>query len=263
MSKKIEGRGSCAVLFVQCAPSQLDSVFYSELSQNTSGRIALALMHDGNAQRTQADPELGLVPQFPPMDDGHRIFHLPSERRGGLSNLIALIFNLRPHMVVVQDQAWKSKVTISFACRIAGVRVVMRSDKNDFSSTPRKGLIRFIEVLMVKALFDGIAPVSELTLAYYHWSESKSVWWFPYPTLKSKFSRCKESIKVRQEIRNKFRISETDKVVLAVTKFVERENPLGVIQAFNELQRKRSDVSLLLVGSGPMEAQLKSAAESL
>ncbi len=254
---------SYAILFVQSAPSQLDSSFYSELSKRTGGRIALALMHDGNAHRTQADPELGVIPQFPPLSDGYPILHLPSEMRGGLKKLIALTVKLRPHLLVVQDQSWHSKIVISIACRLAGVKVIMRSDKNELSSTSKTGLLRLVEVFLVKALFDGIAPVSKLTVAYYRWSGTGKIWWFPYPSSKSKFARDKMYWDIRRRVRDSFNIPESHCVYLAVVKFVERENPDGVIHAFHELQKINSDVSLLIVGAGPMESQLKARVNDL
>ncbi|PUE17943.1 glycosyltransferase [Limnohabitans sp. WS1] len=252
-----------SVLFVQCAPSQLDSSFYSELNERTKGRISLALMNDGDIRRTQLDPELGIVPKFPPLSEGYPIHHVPTERHGGLKKLIALIARLRPRMVVVQDQVWFSKISIALVCRVLRISVIMRSDKNELSSRSRVGWKRLVEAFLVKVLFDGIAPVSKLTASYYRWVDLKKIWWFPYPSSKSKFSRNDDYTDVRRNIRESLGIPMSHCVYLAVVKFVDRENPDGIIKAFHELSNWRTDASLLLIGAGPMEAQLKNMVENL
>lgn len=243
------------VLFVQSQPSQLDAPFYSLLSQLCGGRIMVALLNDGQTERRDIDPELGFVPQFPKLAHDYSLLSLP---RGGsgINRLIDSIWKCRPHLVVVQDQAWREKVFISLACRRAGISVAMRSDKNHISHGARSGAALALERWVVRRLFDVLAPVSQLTSDYYDWKRPESTWWFPYPSLASKFKRGPGSDVTRRIIRYRLGIPDEKTVFLAVIKFVDRENPMAVLRSFAAVRARCPDASLILVGAGPLKDKL-------
>ena len=180
-------RANVDVLFVQSNPSQLDNPFYSLLS-NATGRIAVALLNSGAPDRRAIDPELGFVPIFPSASSDAATYMLPSECDGGARSVMRLVMRIRPKLVVVQDQGWRSKVQIAMACRLRGISIAMRSDKNHISSSARVGIGRALEGFVARAVFDQLAPVSTLTAEYYGWKNSRTCWWFPYPTLAKKFA---------------------------------------------------------------------------
>ena len=171
--------GACEVLFLQSQPSQLDAPFYSELTRCLGGGVALALLNGDNALRVDPDPELGFVPDFPALPRNVETITLPRGREGTVA-AGRIIAERKPRMVLVQDQPWVEKMKLVAHCRRAGVRALMRSDKNDISVTARKGMPRAVERGVVRVLFDGFAPVSWLTEEYYGWTAQDEICPFPY-----------------------------------------------------------------------------------
>lgn len=258
---KIAMEPSPTVIFVQTQPSQLDAPFYSLLSRLTARRILVALLNGGQPTRSDIDPELGFVPQFPKPLQDYPILCLP---RGsiGVRRLIRVVLDYRPRMVIVQDQTWCEKALIALVCRRAGIAVAMRSDKNHISHGARVGPSLNLERWVVSGLFDALAPVSRLTSEYYGWKSPESTWWFPYSSLASKFVRPPSAGLATERIHGRLGIPQGKTVFLAVAKFVERENPMAVLRAFAEVRAKCADAALIFVGAGPLEDQLKSFVSS-
>lgn len=251
------------VLFVQCAQSQLDACFYAELSQRRPGAVLVAILNDGGAKRQEIDPELGLVPQFPDLEIGFSTVHFPGEKSGGLKGLLNLIFKLRPRLVVVQDQSWVAKLAISIVTRLLGGRVAMRSDKNFMSHNARSGIARWLECRLVGLSFDFLAPVSDLTRDYYDWRRMDRILPFPYPTSAKKFKRNALADGVRSRLRKLLEIPADSPVFLVVAKFVERENVAAAIAGFASVAASAENAHLIVVGAGPLEAELKEMARRL
>lgn len=245
-----------AVLFVQTQPSQLDAPFYSLLARLLDKRLLVALLNDSFDERRDIDPELGFIPQFPTPERDYPIACLPRGAHG-IRLLIELIHRTRPGIVVVQDQTWREKSRISSACRRAGIPVAMRSDKNPISRGARTGAGLALERFIVRRLFDAIAPVSRLTRDYYGWHDGESIWWFPYPSSSRKFQRTAAAGGLRASVRERLGIPDTRTVFLSVLKFVDRENPMAVLRAFAHAKASSRDISLILVGAGPLEASMR------
>lgn len=248
--------GRPSVVFAQCAPSQLDACFYAALGKALDDDMLLALLNEGGGTRTAEDPELGLVPRFPELEHGYPVRHLPAVGRGGTRNLLHLVSKLRPRILVLQDQPWRSKLVLALVARLRGVKTVMRSDKNRLSALARHGLRLQLERHLVRTLFQGLAPASQLTADYYAWPENAPTWPLPYPSSQRKFAPGPAWDDIRGRIRREHAIPVDAPVFLAVVKFVERENPTGVLDAFARVVARRPDAMLLLVGAGPLEKAL-------
>ncbi len=250
------------VLFVQSNPSQLDEPFYDLLFQKT-GRIGLALFNADSRDRRTIDPELGFVPEFPKVRSDVPVWLFNAEEGGVVDDATRAILQLRPKLVVLQDQSWSTKIRIALQCRRAGIRVAMRSDKNFVSTTARHGPMRKLEGKVVRALFDKLAPVSRLTCEYYGWPDSKASWPFPYPTLAGKFARGGDDRGIRNSIRACLGIERDATVFLVVAKFVPRENPGAAIRAFAQTSINCNKTALIVVGAGRLEGELKAMADVL
>lgn len=173
-------------LFIQSQPSQLDAIFYGDLARLIPDETLVILFNNSGNQRQDADPELGFTPIFPDLNDEYPTEWIASGA-AGLTNLFKRITQLKPACVVLQDQKWREKIIIAIYCRLMGICVAMRSDKNFISSGVRTGFSLWIECFLVARLFNVLCPVSELTTSYYNWSDSRLVWLFPYSTNRNKF----------------------------------------------------------------------------
>ena len=237
-------------LFIQSQPSQLDAIFYSELAHLIPDETLVILFNNSGNQRQDVDPELGFTPIFPDLNDGYPTEWVASGTTG-LTNLLKRITQLKPACVVLQDQKWREKIIIAIYCRMKGICVAMRSDKNFISSGVRTGFSLWIECFLVARLFNVLCPVSELTTSYYNWSDNHLAWLFPYSTNRNKFDPSINKTSNRGLIRLNLRIPEHAFVFLTVAKFVDRENPRGVIDAFKDVVKYYPNAWLLMVGAGP------------
>lgn len=67
----------------------------------------------------------------------------------------------------------------------------------------------------------------------------------------------------RQQVRTKFGLRDDQPVVLYASKFMRRKHPDDVVAAVSRLQAEGVKVSLLMVGTGEMEAELRAQATRL
>jgi glycosyltransferase involved in cell wall biosynthesis len=65
----------------------------------------------------------------------------------------------------------------------------------------------------------------------------------------------------REQLRSAFGLDAGKPVILTVCRFVSKKQPLLLIEAFGRLRREY-EASLLLVGSGPLEAEMRRAVEA-
>jgi len=244
------------ILFIQTQPSQLDAPFFSQLYARTGGKVSVAILNN-LMERSDIDVELGFKPIFPKFDSqvflnvfGCGIY--------GVIKLFLYVCRCRPELIVVQDQSWLEKFFICFFCKLLKINVAIRSDKNSISTGAKFGFSLLIERYIVRNLFDIYVPVSHLTTDYYGWKYDEVIS-LPYLTQEQKFYPTFNAKLIRHEIRNLLKIDKNATVFLAVTKFVERENPLALLKAFFILQKKPSKktVELILIGAGELEPILK------
>lgn len=237
-------------LFVQCQPSQLDAPFYKHIAEFLPGGTLVVLYNESDNKRLDIDPELGFTPVFPNLDTGYSTEWVGSGRFG-IAKLMRRIVQLKPECLVLQDLRWIDKIAIALCCRLWGIKVAMRSDKNKLSERVHEGFYLSCEQIIVRLLFDVLCPVSELTVEYYDWPENRPVSPFPYCTDEKKFARPDDVRLIRNSIRGRFKIPDEAFVFLVVAKFVDRENPAAAISAFKTVVALYPNAWLLMVGAGP------------
>ncbi len=67
----------------------------------------------------------------------------------------------------------------------------------------------------------------------------------------------------REGLRRDFGLPETSQVVLYASKFMRRKHPDDVVSAFGRLQEEGLNISLLMVGTGEMETELRAQVNNL
>jgi glycosyltransferase involved in cell wall biosynthesis len=77
-----------------------------------------------------------------------------------------------------------------------------------------------------------------------------------------RYGRNPEWKSIRVHLRNQLGFKQDQFVFLAVTKFVRRENPLGILRAFSYAFGRAATIGLILVGAEPMESEVRAWHES-
>jgi glycosyltransferase involved in cell wall biosynthesis len=159
-----------------------------------------------------------------------------------------------PKIVVAVDLDLKTRLALSLYGKYKKFSLAVRSDKNEISSTVRRGLSWFCERTVYRTLFDALLGVSDLTFAYYSWNNENTRCLFPYATDERKFKRTDHE---RGRMRESLGLSDANYVFLAAVKFHPRENPLGLIEAFCEVAADNPTARLIVLGSGPEHSLAK------
>lgn len=248
------------LVLIQTSPSQLDAPFYKRLHELSKGRIKVIIWNDYGLVRKQVDPEMGVVPQFPVDENPYTVWIDKSQY--GVLGLWLHIVRCRSNYVLLQDQSLLVRATLAVLLRLGGHRVGMRSDKNRLSSNANSGWKWYFERLFIRGLFDFFAPVSRLTSEYYGLTSRTCD--FPYCTDVAKFSPTEaERSMTRSRIRARLGVDKEAKVVLAVIKLNERENPLLVLESFAQLNRSIRSAHLIVVGEGPLRRSVEERVDKL
>lgn len=247
------------IVFVQRTPSQLDVPFYSELNRITGGAICLFYLNQEGLFRTKIDPELGIIPAFDLHYD-FPVFHY--QESCDFQNLLMDLKAAQPKWVVLEDLPRYRRLRLALSLRLCGVKVLLRTDNNFLSSHARTGFPLWLERMACRMAFNGIAPVSPLTSEYYAISDKTQTWPFPYTTDVLKFGRKPDYESVRASVRKQMSLTGDHFVFLAVTKLDKRENPLGILRAFSYANQHAPHCSLILIGSGPLEVEVRDYVET-
>lgn len=155
--------------------------------------------------------------------------------------------------------------TLSFfslrAAKKAGVKVrIAHSHSTSNSKEHLRNLIKLF-----------LRPLSKIYATHYFaCSEKAGKWLFGNRTFKKRkviiinnaidTERFSFSQKERDRIRNSLNLN-SDLVIGNVGRFVPQKNHEFLIDIFNNIQKKRSDVKLILLGDGPLYQQLKNQIE--
>lgn len=244
--------------FIQRSPSQLDMPFYMKLSNLSKGKAKVFIMNEYGLKREKLDPEMGVTPKFPEYS-GDYLEWVDCQSVAIYSFCRRLVDEGFSH-VVIQDQPWSDRIRFALILRFFGISVGLRTDKNFLSETARLGVLKKFECFFVRGLFDFFAPVSHLTSSYYGF-DAKDCVYFPYCTNDEKYlvSQARRS-SAKDEIRGRLTIPSSSKVILAVSKLHDRENPKYLIDIFRMASVGR-DVFLIFVGDGPLRLSLENYVE--
>lgn len=133
----------------------------------------------------------------------------------------------------------------------SNVRTLARSDSP--RETAKRVLIhRFFD--RVSAFLSPGNSNREFLLA--HGVEERAIWRCPYPVDVDRFrSAAREARSRRLEIRRSLGLGPSDFVVAFSGKFIPRKRPLDLVEAV--LQTKNPSIKALLIGSGPLEPQIR------
>ncbi|HEV2595155.1 MAG TPA: glycosyltransferase, partial [Sphingomicrobium sp.] len=243
---------SRSVVAVYRDVSQVDEPVFAALAAQGSMDVEVIYWNNYGLERSQPDPELGVVPVFPnsPLAGSRVKRRWLDSRSTDSTTLCRSIIDRQPGLVILNDLGSSAKFGLATGLRSHGVTVGFRSDKNLLSEGARRGPPRFIEQMAYRAAFNLLFPISELTRSYYGWPQGHASL-FPYCTDTAKFAPADRGAR-RQAKREALGIKDGVHVLLAVTKFAQREDPLEVLRVFQEVRRRRDDVILVMVGSGPL-----------
>ncbi len=178
-----------------------------------------------------------------------------------------VIENLEPDIVLVNGWHLKTYIQCTSACRRQGVPVLARTDSH--LMTPRSWIKRVVKRLTYPAFlrkFDGFLTAGKLSsayLKYYGVSENRFAV-MPYCIDNTLFETSAfDQGNAASKLREQWQASENTTVLLFVGKFLGIKRPCDIIESAARLTKKGLNCRVVLVGSGPMQREIKSASNQL
>lgn len=242
------------LVFLQRQVSQLDEPVYSRIHEISPNRCHVIYWNNYGLKRKYVDPEMGVVPDFSEKEEfQYPRSWLDTKTHSALSIIREILLH-QPDFVVLTDIPGRTRALLSLGLRARGVTTFLRSDKNQLSASARTGASLAFEQQIYKFVYNALAPVSPLTNQYYNWPSLRLSIEFPYTTNERKFAPPQDQrLASRQRIRAELGLGENVCVFLSAAKFVNRENPWGIIKSFEKTKTKRlMNTALVALGDGPL-----------
>ncbi len=168
--------------------------------------------------------------------------------------------------VMLHGYGFAAYVLAFLAAKSIGIQVFMRSETHLGlqRSTARRRLRDSILALTYRFV-DGFMAIGTLNRDYYRslGVPDNKIYDVPYTVDNDRFiAAARISAEERAGIRHRFGLPLDQPVVLYASKFMQRKHPDDVIQAMKLLQEEGICASLLLVGTGEMESELRALVSS-
>lgn len=165
--------------------------------------------------------------------------------------------------VVIQGWHFKAFIQAAFAAKRLKIPALARGDSH--LGTPRSALTRAAKSLTYPVflrLFDGALVVGERSRAYwarYHYPATKM--FFAPHCVDADWFEAQATGEARARLRARLGVSDQTKLVLFAGKLVPRKRPLDLVLAAARLKREGLEIELLVAGAGPLEPDMRLAAE--
>ena len=158
----------------------------------------------------------------------------------------------------------KSMLQGIWAARRQGLKVMVRGDSH--LDTPRSALKSAVKSISYPALlrvFDACLYVGKRNRSYYeHYGvQPARLFHSPHCVDNARF-RNGASVEARLSLRLRLGVDSEEKLVLLCGKLLPLKRPLDVLDAVARVRRSGLRASILVVGSGPLEGEIRAKAQA-
>jgi len=175
---------------------------------------------------------------------------------------IEAIINKEKYDFIILNGYKNSYAGLTNLCKSKNIPIALRIDSVLYNLSSIERFLKRIYLSFVYRQFDHFFAVGSETRKYLHWLgiNDSNISYFSYATHDEWFTmRAKNDVKLK-ELKQKWGI-KTDKVIISVAKFVERESPWDILEAFKLLNDP--EITLVLVGDGDERKKLEAFAASI
>ena len=252
----------CLVI-VQNRPTQFDEPLYAFMHR--SGEIDLKVIYTetSDTQNGMFDREIGRSPDWDHIEthayNSRNLSQNETQNPGAVAADIAAV---NPNLVLLCGYYPPLHARLAWLLGKRGLRIGLRSDNtlehSDFGGL--KGLVKRLILPRWLRRYDTWHPVGSLARRYLETisGAQKPTFLFPYSVDVDWFARqAVEVRKQRSEFRRQLGLADEDFVILGVLKWHAREDPLTLLRAFDQLNRRQPQARLILVGDGPLRDEVQ------
>lgn len=250
------------IAFVVDRPTQLEAPFFRYASRGGESELHVIFTGHPSESSGSVDPELGFMPDWGiDLFGGYRNYRIPET--GGRIWLSDMIGRGGYDLVVINGYASKWNAAAAFVAKRAGARVGLRLDSVEWNLRGWRGSVKSVALPFAFRFVDCFFPVGTLAARYLErfGVPRDRIFLFSYPVDNEWFEKNSQDARSdRPALRSRFGIPEGKRVILSVAKFSQREAPFDLIEAAGGLDE---DLALLLVGDGPLRANVRDLCVSL
>lgn len=247
-------------------PTPFEGPLYPKLTAN--GTLALEVYFWGwSDPAEQSSGEGGIKPcwNLQSLTDGYQHYRLPSQPWACWWYILDhALTPSQDRVVLVNGWSDLAPLLAMFAARLKSIPIILRMDTVDLYRVStlrglRRRLIRSI-IYRLPVAFMAIGSLSREHLR--GWGiPNRSIFTFPYALDNNVLAQNVSLHRTnRTTLRQELGIDPQVNVVMAAVKFVDREGARDLVAAFSGLPNWHNSTVLLMVGDGPMRAELEELA---
>jgi glycosyltransferase involved in cell wall biosynthesis len=250
-------------------PIQYQAPWFAHLAMRLRAQVHVFYLWDfGIASRH--DPGFGLKVRWDiDLLAGyeHRFVENHAARPGtdhfrGLRNesLVDEIHTWKPDAILLLGYRYWSYLRVLASRKLRGIPLLFRGDSHLLAERrdPLARLAKRASLRLLFRRFDAVLPVGKFNAAYFHRHGVPSQKMFPAPHAvdHERFSATRSDLPEAARLwRRRLGIPPAHRVILFAGKFEKKKRPGDLIRAFAESNLR--DATLLLVGAGPLENELR------
>jgi hypothetical protein len=246
-------------------PTQFEAPLFRKLAKNSEPPIKVFFWNTDRSSEL-IDPELGHAPEFDiPLNAGYEYEMIP---KSGSWNFLRNSIFQNPEFSAVLVNGYSGHVAHSAILQgmIFGKPVVIRSDTTSLYPRPFwKQLIRKPALFILLSLASAAMATGSLAAQHLitNGASPESVFLLPYSVDEEMLSEsCATFAKERCTLRADLELQQSDVVLLAVVKLIEREGILDLLEAYSAISPGRPELKLLIVGDGPLRESVTKFVQS-
>ena len=177
-------------------------------------------------------------------------------------SLLSRVASYQPHAILLMCYNYASIYNFILRWNTRKIPLIFRGDSHRL--LPRTGIKEWSRrqfISLIYRRFSACLYVGKANYDYYtyHGVSRQNLFFSPHAVDNDRFlSQSQEAMKQAKLWKHELKIPEDDAVILFAGKFEQKKRPLDLLQAF--IQSNLPKVSLLFVGAGSLENELRSQA---
>lgn len=252
------------LVVVQNRPTQFDVPLYASIHSKRCIDLSVYYTQVAMGDEESVDGELSFAPHW----DHLRGLKYNTRYLRSAIKLWRSIVKEKPSYVVICGWYPRAHLILAILLRLSGTKIGVRSD-NTLIHTDLRGARGWRKRVLTGALlslYHSWHPVGLLARGYVEKIGflRRPVFYFPYAVDVEWFSKF--AALARSDLhthRSVFGLTKNDYVVVGVMKWLEREDPLTLVDAVSQAAETEPRIKLLLVGDGPLRQEIVARAAHL
>lgn len=251
------------LLIVQNVPTQFDVPLYNKLAEEADFALTVVYTQTTSGSGPRYDAEIGRAPQWDHLTgERYERIDLNALQASRPAEVVALIAAKAPDLVLISGYYPPLHRKLVLPLKKLHFRVGLRSDNTLYHSnfSGIKGLVKKLVLPVWLRRYDTWHPVGTLAKEYLEVVSrtQRPTYLFPYNVDNAWCAHHSSIFRDRRDsLLADMGFSGQNFVVLGIMKWHEREDPLVLIRAFRQLLDEKPQARLILVGDGPLRAEVE------